>query len=246
MYRRQESKQATFFIPGSLSDYVPEVHILRRMDAVLDLGWVEKELRGLYTERTGRPCINPKRVMPASRFSYDAKHDLLHCPEGKTLTPRSRARNGRFFRARAADCKVCPLWQRCVPPAAKVCSILITDGYCALLRTRRNRQKGWSEAYQEAYRRHRWKVEGAHGEAKCQHGLRQAVRRGLANVAMQLYMTAAVMNLKRLARAAAGLITRFLRDYRPHRRPSLAFTHFPYRPPLLAISKKASVPSPDS
>jgi len=42
-------------------------------------------------------------------------------------------------------------------------------------------------------------VEGPHGEAKTQHGLRRAVRRGLWNVAIQAYLTAAVMNLKRLA-----------------------------------------------
>ena len=38
-----------------------------------------------------------------------------------------------------------------------------------------------------------------HGEAKTQHGLSRAVRRGLANVAIQAYLTAAVINLKRLA-----------------------------------------------
>ena len=47
-------------------------------------------------------------------------------------------------------------------------------------------------------------VEGMHGEAKTQHGLRRAVRRGLSNVTIQAYLTAAVINLKRLA-AALGL-----------------------------------------
>jgi hypothetical protein len=36
-------------------------------------------------------------------------------------------------------------------------------------------------------------------EAKTQHGLRRADRLGLANVAIQAYLTAAVINLKRLA-----------------------------------------------
>ena len=49
------------------------------------------------------------------------------------------------------------------------------------------------------YKRHQWKVEGMHGEAKTRHGLRRAVRRGLSNVAIQVYLTAAVINLKRLA-----------------------------------------------
>ena len=44
-----------------------------------------------------------------------------------------------------------------------------------------------------------------HGEAKTQHGLRRAVRRGLANVAIQAFLTAAVINLKRLV-VHAGLL----------------------------------------
>jgi len=56
----------------------------------------------------------------------------------------------------------------------------------------------------QLYNRHRNLVEGVHGEAKTQHGLRRAVRRGLFNVAIQVYLTAAVMNLKRLAKASIG------------------------------------------
>ncbi len=48
-----------------------------------------------------------------------------------------------------------------------------------------------------------------HGEAKTQHGLRRAVRRGLVNVAIQAYLTAAVINLKRLAMHAGGLFDDF-------------------------------------
>ena len=58
---------------------------------------------------------------------------------------------------------------------------------------------------------HRNRVEGAHGEAKTQHGLRRAARRGLWNVAIQVYLTAAVMNLKRLAMAAFSCSIRFLK-----------------------------------
>ena len=56
------------------------------------------------------------------------------------------------------------------------------------------------------YQRHRWRVEGVHGEAKTQHGLRRAVRRRMQNVAIQVYLTAAVMNLKRLAALCAGIL----------------------------------------
>ena len=47
-----------------------------------------------------------------------------------------------------------------------------------------------------------------HGEAKTQHGLRRAARRRLWNAAIQVYLTAPLMDLKRLAaflRALRGL-----------------------------------------
>ena len=37
MYQDKKPRQEIFFIPGSLTDYIPEDHILRRVDAVLDL-----------------------------------------------------------------------------------------------------------------------------------------------------------------------------------------------------------------
>ena len=58
------------------------------------------------------------------------------------------------------------------------------------------------------YNRHRYLFEGIHEEAKERHGLRRAVRRRLGNVAIQVYLTAAVINLKRLAGASCGPIGR--------------------------------------
>jgi hypothetical protein len=66
------------------------------------------------------------------------------------------------------------------------------------LRARRVHTRG-DEHRRALYTGHRWRVEGVHGEAKTQHGLRRAARRGLWNVAIQAYLTAVVMNLKRLA-----------------------------------------------
>jgi transposase len=139
----------------------------------------------------------PRRI-PLRRFKYDAKHRVVRCPGGRILRPCGRATNGRWYRAKRKDCQQCRLGERCLSSNVARRSILIVDGYEALLRARRRRLV-WSERTQELYRRHRWRVEGVHGEAKTVHGLRRAVRRGLANVSIQVYLTAAVMNLKRLA-----------------------------------------------
>ena len=75
----------------------------------------------------------------------------------------------------------------------------------ALLRARR-RYLAWTERERTLYASHRARVEGVHGEEKTWHGLARAVRRGLANMKIQAYLTAAAVNLKRLAAAIAVLL----------------------------------------
>jgi transposase len=139
-----------------------------------------------------------KRI-PIRRFKYDAQHSVVKCPGGKILRRSHRAKKGWIYRAKSSDCQRCPLLMRCVPETARGRSILIIEGYEALLRARRRKNRGWDEETQRIYNQHRNRVEGVHGEGKTQHGLRRAIRRGLVNVAIQVYLIAAVINLKRLA-----------------------------------------------
>lgn len=143
------------------------------------------------------------RRLPLRRFKYDAKNKIVKCPAGKVLTRRTQNEKGWIYRARSKDCKRCHIRNRCVRQDASSRSVLISYGYEALLRARRRHRRP-DEKFIETYKRHRWRTEGMHGEAKTQHGLRRAVRRGLSNVVIQAYLTAAVINLKRLA-ASVGL-----------------------------------------
>ena len=140
---------------------------------------------------------HPRRL-PLRRFKYDAKHQCVRCPGGKLLRRSSQEARGWTYRAKSSDCRSCPLRARCFSPSASSRLIVICHGYETLLRARRRYARRAPED-RALYQRHRWRVEGIHGEAKTQHGLRRAVRRGLANVSIQVYLTAAVMNLKRLA-----------------------------------------------
>jgi transposase len=151
-----------------------------------------------------RERCKAKRI-PVRRFKYDGKHQRVTCPAGKVLHRSTRVKNGIVYRAAACDCAQCPLRKRCLSEKASSRTVLIVDGYEALLRARRKR-RGWDNATWAKYTRHRWRVEGAHGEAKVEHGLRRAVRRGLDNVAIQAYLTAVAMNLKRLAKAFLRLL----------------------------------------
>lgn len=166
---------------------------------------------------------NPQpRHIPARRFKYDAKNDIVKCPRGRILRRCTELTTGVVYRARSADCRKCPLQGRCMKTVDRSAArtIVITPGHEALLRARRRRHKD-DEKFTKAYARHQHKSEGMHGEAKTQHGLRRAVRRGLWNVAIQAYLTAAVINLKRLA-AFARI---FLRIW--HRWRAVSRAHVP-------------------
>jgi transposase len=145
----------------------------------------------------------PRRI-PARRFKYDAVNKIVKCPAGKILARSTENKQGWVYRSRARDCRHCKQRSRCLSNTATSRTIIISNGYESLLRARRRHRQA-DENFQRTYRRHRWKVEGMHGEAKTQHGLRRAVRRGLANVSIQAYLTAAVINLKRLVTFADGL-----------------------------------------
>lgn len=138
------------------------------------------------------------RHISLQRFKYDARNKIVKCPRGKVLTRRTENEKGWIYRSRAKDCRNCQLRKHCMSETSSSRTVLISNGYEAYLRARRRHRRP-DDKFVEIYKRHRWQVEGMHGEAKTQHGLRRAARRGLSNVAIQAYLTAAVINLKRLA-----------------------------------------------
>jgi len=150
----------------------------------------------------------PKHI-PARCFKYDAKNKIVKCPAGKILTRKTENKQGQTYRSKAKDCRHCSLRKRCMSAKSASRVIMISNGHEAMLRARRRRCKP-DRKFTKVYSRHKWKIEGMHGEAKTQHGLRRAVRRGLTNVAIQAYLTAAVINLKRLVTFAGGLYSNIL------------------------------------
>jgi transposase len=158
------------------------------------------------------PPKNPgkrRKCIPLSEFKYDAKHKIVKCPGNKILTPRTESKLGMTYRAKAKDCDNCRMRSACFGFSSASRTVVIVDGYDALLGARRRHKKP-DKKFMQTYSRHQWKIEGMHGEAKTQHGLRRAVRRGLDNMSIQAYLTAAVINLKRLATYAGGFYDNIL------------------------------------
>jgi len=187
-----------------------------------DAGYAYGKVYGAL-ERGGIDPLIPAKAepvksrVPLRRLRYDAKHDVVKCPSGKILRPGRPIKHGRFFYSKARDCARCPLAGNCLSKGRVNKAVVIGNDYPALLRARRRRAH-WSEADQRLYQRHRWRSEGYHGEAKTWRGLGRAVRHGLANMKIQAYLTAAAINLKRLA---AAFIAMF-RAIRTHLKPTTA------------------------
>jgi hypothetical protein len=70
MMGRREGGQGQFFYSFDLDKVVPPDHLVRQVDAVLDLSWVHKELAPYYSH-TGRPSIDPVLMI---RMPGTAKH----------------------------------------------------------------------------------------------------------------------------------------------------------------------------
>jgi transposase len=197
-------------------------HVLPGVDAVVattgtpvkvvtaDQGHAYGKVYGGLEERGINPVIPAKREpirsrVPLRRFRYDARHDILKCPMRRILRPQRRVEHGRYFYSRATDCRRCPIRGDCLSKGRVNKAVVVSDHHPALLRARRRKER-WSREDARLYQRHRWRSEGFHGEAKSWHGLARAVRRGLQNMRIQAFLTAAAVNLKRLAAALLALL----------------------------------------
>ena len=140
-----------------------------------DSGYAYSKVYGVLEHRGVAALIPAKKEPSQSRvplrlFRYDARHDLVKCPRGKTLSPRRVAERGRVYGSRTRDCAGCALRTDCLPKARPSKEVLIPNEYPALLRARRCHAR-WGEEERRLWRRHMWRSEGYHGEAKTWRGL---------------------------------------------------------------------------
>jgi transposase len=69
---KQDRWQEDIFVACRLSELVPEDHVLKGVNKVLDLSWLRDEVKDLYDEDNGRPGIDPEaavRLMLAGLYA---------------------------------------------------------------------------------------------------------------------------------------------------------------------------------
>src|SRR5580704_15986431 len=82
MMGRLKSDQGQLFYEFRLGDAVPEDHLVRKIDAALDLSWLRNELASHYSS-TGRPSIDPELMirMLVAGYVFAIRSERLICRE---------------------------------------------------------------------------------------------------------------------------------------------------------------------
>jgi transposase len=154
--------------------------------------------RGVLPSIRGHPSVNRRGGYDRDRFTYDGAHDRYICPQGHPLVRvhDNVPMQQQIYRASLGDCRACPLRVEC-NPGAKASRIVSRSFEHELLEAVAEHLK--TPRARDALRRRKQFVELAMADAKVRHGMHRAQRRGRENMFIQAVLTAATMNLLKLA-----------------------------------------------
>ncbi len=169
----------------------------------------------LWSPRSGMTYF--RQLEEGFKISDDGK--TVHCPEGhKMRYGFFDTTNGRHtFNVPRAICSLCPRQEVCLTEHERKQRgkrFFLIEHFKTIERVESQskepifKQKLWQRM---------WKMEGIFAEAKSHHGMRRARYRGRAKMQIQVYMTATVQNLKRLAGSLsddlAATLQKFVREF---------------------------------
>jgi IS5 family transposase len=145
-------------------------------------------------------------LIPKEEFHYDPERDAFRCPTGQWL--KRRGNNPVYkmtsYTALPLKCRVCPLKKQCTRAEARKILVHWYEGA-------RNTARALvgTPAYNQS-RHYRKQIEGLFGELKNTIRLKRVRLRRLWNVAEQVYLAAAVQNMKRLTKFLIQRETTFI------------------------------------
>lgn len=173
-------------------------------DVVVDAGyktpWIAKQI----LDDNKNPIMPYKRPMTKKgyfkkyEYVYDEYYDCYICPNGEILKYATTNRNGyKEYISNSKTCEYCEQKELCI--ANKNFKKLVTrhvwEKYLDEVEHIRHTEHG-----KELYAKRSETIERIFGDAKEKHGMRYTQYRGLNKVKMQVLLTFACMNLKKLAK----------------------------------------------
>ena len=179
---------------------------------LVDAGYVSGHHIVAARERHGIELVGPPRpdlswqaqeedAFRAADFTVDWESRRVRCPEGRTSTTWSKgtrqASDQRFIRVgfSPADCRPCPSRRRCTRGSGRQLGLLPRPEHEAVAAARARLK---TEAGRQLHGQRRG-VEGTISQGVRAFSLRRARYRGLAKMGLQSIVTAAAIDLDRLA-----------------------------------------------
>ena len=186
-------------IYGQVKTNFPEV-----ANIILDAGYKTPWICKQIIDDNKTPILPYKRPMTKKGFFkkyeyvYDKYYDHYVCPNGEFLEYSTTNKNGyKEYKSNSKTCEFCEQREQCTHN--KLFNKLITrhiwSNYLEEAEAIRN-----TPLWKELYPQRSETIERIFGDAKEKHGMRYTQLRGLKKVTMQVYLTFACMNLKKLAK----------------------------------------------
>ena len=200
--------------PANVNDVEPVAEILKDIEKRLgkqpkymglDAGYRSAPVCHQLVQAGIQPVVGYRRhthkgdYFGKYRFTYDPIQNVSLCPQGHELTWRTTNREGyREYWSESRTCRDCPRRAKCFSDKSS---------------RRQVTRHVWQDALEQAdafgktssgKRIYAWRketMERSFAEAKELHGLRYARMLGIRNMYEQSFLTAAVQNMKRIARA---------------------------------------------
>jgi transposase len=169
----------------------------------IDAGYKTPGIMKQIIDSNRIPCVPYKKPLTREGFFhkneyiYDEQYDCYLCPQNQTLKYSTTNRDGyREYKSDPEICKDCPCRTQCTLSGdmKKTVTRHVWADYSEKAEEYRQTYE-----YQDIYRNRKKTIERVFADAKEKHGLRFTQLRGIAKVRMQVMLTFACMNLKKLA-----------------------------------------------
>nr|WP_237737344.1 IS1182 family transposase [Clostridium carboxidivorans] len=167
----------------------------------------ERELKAVMGYRRS-PHVKGK--FTKFRFQYVKEQDVYYCPDLRALEYRTTNRDGyREYVCKIEYCSQCNKKENCLSDKSKrkvVYRHVWEDYKDEVIKFTKTDKGKW------LYKRRKETIERSFADSKNLHGLRYCRMRGIKKVSEQCLLTAAVQNMKKIARVLSHLFLQFLKN----------------------------------
>jgi hypothetical protein len=161
--------------------------------------WISKQIidSGMVPAMPYKRPMTKEGFFPKYEYVYDEYYDCILCPDNQVLKYCTTNREGyREYRSDPCVCEKCPYLTQCTNSKShqKVVTRHVWEDYMDKADDYRHMPE-----YRAIYEERKETIERVFADAKVKHGMGMTQLRGLQKVTMQVTLTFACMNLKKLA-----------------------------------------------